>query len=144
MPDPRSQFIVEVYASNEGAGAVLSQRSASDHHVHPCAFLSCKLSLVERNYDVGNCKLLAMKVAFEEWCNWHVWTDHEDLQYLKSAKRLNSRQARWALFFSQFRFSLSYRPGSQNTKPDALSRLYEPEPAANKPGAFFWQIEKDV
>ncbi|KAI3375584.1 hypothetical protein L3Q82_003899 [Scortum barcoo] len=85
-----------------------------------------------------------MKVAFEEWRHWHVWTDHEDLQYLKSAKRLNFRQARWALFFSQFRFSLSYRPGSQNTKPDALSRLYQPEPAAKKPGAFFWQIEKDV
>ncbi|KAI3357200.1 hypothetical protein L3Q82_015658 [Scortum barcoo] len=46
------------------------------------------------------------------------------------------------------------RPGSQNAKPDVLSRLYEPEPAAKEPepilpldhvvGAVSWQIEKDV
>ena len=30
-------------------------------------------------------------------------------------------------------YLLSYRPGSQNTKPDALSRLYDPEPAAKEP-----------
>ncbi|KAI3358253.1 hypothetical protein L3Q82_003251 [Scortum barcoo] len=162
MPDSKLQFIVEVDASNEGVGAVLSQRSPKDNRFHPCAFLSCKLSSAERKYDVGNRELLAIKVALEEWRHWLegaeqpflVWTDHKNLGYLKSAKRLNSRQARWALFFSQFRFTLSYRPGSQNAKPDALSRLYDPEPAAKEPepilppdrvvGAVSWQIEKDV
>lgn len=33
-------------------------------------------------------------------------------------------QARWAQFFSQFNFTLSYQPGSQNTCADALSRLH--------------------
>ena len=47
-----------------------------------------------------------------------------NLSYIQSAKRLNSRQARWALFFGRFKFSLSYRPGSRKTKPDALSRLH--------------------
>ncbi|KAI3354811.1 hypothetical protein L3Q82_004536 [Scortum barcoo] len=133
MPDPKLQFIVEVDASNEGVGAVLSQQSPKDNRIHPCAFLSRKLSSAEKNYDVGNRELLAIKVALEEWRHWLegaeqpflVWTDHKNLGYLKSAKRLNSRQARWALFFffSRFRFTLSYRPGSQNAKPDALSRL---------------------
>ncbi|KAI3361636.1 hypothetical protein L3Q82_002000 [Scortum barcoo] len=40
MLDPQLQFIVEVDASNEGVGAVLSQRSPKDHRIHPCAFLS--------------------------------------------------------------------------------------------------------
>ncbi|KAI3360769.1 hypothetical protein L3Q82_013013 [Scortum barcoo] len=67
MPDPQLQFIVEVDASNEGMGAVLSQRSPQDQRIHPCAFLSRKLSPAEQNYDVGNWELLAIKVALEEW-----------------------------------------------------------------------------
>jgi len=69
--------------SNDGVGAVLSQRS-EDGKMHPCAFLSWRLSSAERNYDVGNRELLAVKVALEEWRHWlegavHpfvVWTDH--------------------------------------------------------------------
>ncbi|KAK3536885.1 hypothetical protein QTP86_027006 [Hemibagrus guttatus] len=41
------------------------------------------------------------------------------------AKLLNPRQARWALFFTRFLFSVTYRPGSNNGKVDALSRLQE-------------------
>ncbi|KAI3360258.1 hypothetical protein L3Q82_014571, partial [Scortum barcoo] len=40
MPDPSLQFIVEVDASNEGVGPCYLS-------IHPCAFLSCKLSPVE-------------------------------------------------------------------------------------------------
>lgn len=50
-----------------------------------------------------------------------IWTDHRNLTYIK---RLNSRQARWTLFFNRFDFVLSYCPGSRNTKPDALSRQF--------------------
>ena len=71
-------------------------------------------------------------MALEEWRHWlegaeHpfvVWTDHKNLEYIQTARRLNSRQARWALFFGRFKFSLTYRPGCQNTKPDALSRVF--------------------
>jgi len=41
IPDPQRQFVVEVDASNDGVGAV-SQRSAKDSKLHPCAFLSRK------------------------------------------------------------------------------------------------------
>ncbi|KAK5885832.1 hypothetical protein CesoFtcFv8_016929 [Champsocephalus esox] len=105
--------------------------------MHPCAFFSRKLSPAERNYDIGNRELLAVKLALEEWRHWLegaeqpfvVWTDHKNLEYIRSAKRLNSRQARWALFFTRFDFSLSYRPGSKNIKPYALSRQFQPESA---------------
>ncbi|CAJ0929529.1 unnamed protein product [Ranitomeya imitator] len=98
----------------------------------PCAFFSRKFSPAERNYDVGNRELLAMKWAFEEWRHWlegakHrvvVLTDHKNLTYLESAKRLNPRQARWSLFFSRFDFVVSYLPGSKNVKADALSRSF--------------------
>ncbi|KAG1930727.1 retrotransposable element [Pimephales promelas] len=132
-PDPERQFIVEVDASNTGVGAILSQRQGNPAKMFPCAFFSRKLSPAERNYDVGNRELLAMKLALEEWRHWLegaiepfiVLTDHKNLEYLRSAKRLNPRQARWALFFTRFNFTVTYRPGSKNIKADALSRQTE-------------------
>ncbi len=131
LPDPDKPFIVEVDASDVGIGAVLSQRG-EDNELHPCAFLSHRLTPTERNYHVGDRELLAVKLALEEWRHWlegakhpvQVLTDHKNLEYIQQAKRLNPRQARWSLFFNRFQFILSYHPGSKNLKPDALSRVY--------------------
>ncbi|KAK3574226.1 hypothetical protein QTP86_004306 [Hemibagrus guttatus] len=133
--DPDKPFIVEVDASTTGVGAVLSQQQRNPSRLYPCAFFSRKLNPVERNYDIGNRELLAVKLALEEWRHWlegakHpflVLTDHKNLEYLQAAKRLNPRQARWALFFTRFDFTISYRPGSKNTKADTLSRMFAPE-----------------
>ncbi|KAK3529517.1 hypothetical protein QTP70_031959, partial [Hemibagrus guttatus] len=113
-PNPDLPFIVEADALTTGVGAVL------------------KLSPAEANYDIGNRELLAIKLALEEWRHWlegakHpfvVLTDHKNLEYLRAAKRLKPRQARWALFFTRFQFTISYHPGPKNVKADALLRLY--------------------
>lgn len=84
-PDPQRQFIVEVDASDVGVGAILSQRSFIDNKIHPCAFYAHRLSPAERNYDVGDHKLLAIRLALGEWRHWLegaavpfiVWTDHK-------------------------------------------------------------------
>ncbi|KAK3561514.1 hypothetical protein QTP86_006170 [Hemibagrus guttatus] len=132
-PDPNLPFVVEVDASDSGIGAVLSQRHGQPGKLFPCAYFSRKLTDAERNYDVGNKELLAMKAAIEEWRYWlegsthpfQVITDHKNLEYIKSAKRLNPRQARWSLFFTRFQFTVTYRPGSKNSKADALSRRHD-------------------
>ncbi len=98
--------------------------------LHPCAFFSRNLRPAEKNYDIGNRELLAIKLALEEWRHWLegaaqpflVLTDHKNLQYLRDAKRLNPRQARWALFFTHFQFKISYRPGPRNIKGLASMR----------------------
>ncbi|KAK3539465.1 hypothetical protein QTP70_008497 [Hemibagrus guttatus] len=46
-PDPDRPFVVEVDASSSGLGAVLSQRHGDPGKVHPCAFYSRKLTIVE-------------------------------------------------------------------------------------------------
>ena len=73
----------------------------------PCTFFSHHLSPSQRNYTIGDRKLLAVKLAFEEWCHllesssipFVVRTDHHNLEYLRSTKRLNPCQARWSLLF---------------------------------------------
>ncbi len=89
QPDPQRPFVVEVDASDVGVGAVLSQLGESDKLLHPCAFFSRRLTAPERNYDVGDRELLAVKLALEEWQHWlegaehpfTVWTDHKNLSY---------------------------------------------------------------
>ena len=63
IPEPERQFIVEVDASSEGVGAVLSLRSSVDQKIHPCAIFSRRLTPTERNYDVGNREPLAVKLG---------------------------------------------------------------------------------
>lgn len=107
QPDPFHQFIVEVEASDGEVSEVLSQSSEDDQKLHPCVFSPHKLSPTERNYDIGDRELLAVKLALQEWLHWLegtkepflVWTNHKNLEYICSAKRLNPRQARWSLFF---------------------------------------------
>ncbi len=145
-PDPSRQFVVEVDASEVGVGAVLSQRSPSDDKMHPCAFLSHRLSPAERNFDIGNRELLAVKLALEEWRHWlegsgvpfTVWTDHKNLEYIKTAKRLNSRQARWALFFSVVLILLSRTARVPKTSNPILYRVFLTVPnACLLPSAFY-------
>ncbi|KAG1941502.1 retrotransposable element [Pimephales promelas] len=140
-PNPELPFIVEVDASTTGVGAVLSQRQGKPPRLHPCAFFSKKLSPAEQNYNIGNWELLAIKLALEEWRHWlegakhrfDVITDHRNLKYLRDAKRLNTRQARWSLFFTCFNFKVTYRPGDKNINADSLSSLYQPDSNSSKP-----------
>ncbi|XP_077359632.1 uncharacterized protein LOC144005381 [Festucalex cinctus] len=142
-------------------GRLLAE-SPEDRKLHPCAFFSRQLSPAEANYDVGNRELLAIVLALQEWRHWlegakepfEVLTDHKNLAYLRAAKRLNSRQARWALLFTRFNFVVAYRQGSRNQKSDALSRIHDAATteAGTEPvlpercfvGALRWEVERRV
>ena len=85
-----------------------------------------------------------------------IWTYHKNLTYIRDTKRLGPRQARWALFFCWFDFTLTYRPGSKNMRADALSRLFSTGPPNNDPavdtilpparvvGVVTWGVESAV
>ena len=94
------------------------------------AFYSKFLSSMEWNYKIHDKKMLAIICALEEWRHFlegathsvEIWTDHKNLEYFITAKKLNCHQARWSLHLARFDFLLHYRPGRTMGKPDALSR----------------------
>lgn len=98
--------------------------TTEDQKLHPCAFFSWRLSPAERNYDIGNNKLLAVTLVLEDWRHWLggtkqlflVWTDQKNLEYVRKAKRLNSKCL--VVLFPH------HWPGSHNIKYDALSHQY--------------------
>ena len=128
--DDSKPFRVEADSSDFATGAVLSQESTIDGKWHPVAFMSKSLNAVERNYEIHDKEMLAIIRALEEWRHFlegarnkvEIWTDHKNLEYFMTAKKLNRRQARWSLYLSRFDFSLHHRPGKSMGKPDALSR----------------------
>lgn len=98
----------------------------------------------------------------EEWRHWleeveHpfiVSSDHKNLSYVCTTKRLNARQAPWLLFFNRFSFTFTYHPSSKNTKPDALSRLGKEADTLNTPANILnrqcvvttltWAVKKSI
>jgi len=97
---------------------------------HSVAFYSKFLFSVERNYEIHDKKILAIVHALEEWRHFlegvthpvEIWTDHKNLEYFITAKKLNCRQARWSLHLARFDFLLHHCPRHTMGKPDILSR----------------------
>lgn len=129
-PNPESPFVA---ASASGVRVYYPSNTQSTIDSTPAPF-SQRLTPAKANYYVGNRAILAIVLALLEWCHWlegakepfTIFTDRKNLSYIRSAKRMNSRQARWARPFTRFNFTVTYRPGSPNKKPDALFRLHDP------------------
>jgi len=85
---------------------------------------------MEWNYEIHDKEMLAIIRALEEWRYFlegathlvEIWTDHKNLEYFMTAKKLNRRQARWSLHLARFDFLLHHCPRRTMGKPDALSR----------------------
>src|SRR6266436_2494939 len=111
-------MMVEMDASNCTIAGILSV-TTKDGKIQPVAFYSCTLQSAERNYDMHNKELLAIFEAFKSWQHFlegsaaaiDTVTDHKNLEYFTSTKKLTIRQARWSEFLSQFNLRIRFRPG---------------------------------
>uniref|UniRef100_A0A803TR04 Gypsy retrotransposon integrase-like protein 1 n=1 Tax=Anolis carolinensis TaxID=28377 RepID=A0A803TR04_ANOCA len=123
-------FVVHCDASEAAYGAILLQAD-DEGALRPCAYLSRKFTETERNWRVWEKEAFAVKAALSHWrhflegteAQFEVWTDHKNLQALRTPQRLNAKQLRWAQFFNRFNFKLKFFPGTQNRMADALSRM---------------------
>ena len=127
--DAERKIILKTDASDQTLGSGLSQPDAK-RQLHPFAYRSRKISGPELNYDVYDKELLAIVDVFEEWRAYlegsrhsiMVYSDHKNLSYFTTTKKLNQQQVRWAELLASYNFQIHYRKGSKNGQADALSQ----------------------
>lgn len=131
-PDMSKPFFLSTDASERGFGAVLEQEG-EDQKRYPIAYASRQTNPAKQKYAPTELKVAALVFGvghFEVYLLGNkvtVYTDHQALvsafiSHLKSETR--GLLARWYLKLSRFlpQLELKYKPGSQNTAVDALSR----------------------
>ena len=129
-PDETKPYRLETDASGYAYGGVLSQKQDKDRRFHPLGFMSKSMTPAEKKYDIYDKEMLAIVKALNHWKHLlerteipiDILTDHKNLEYFKTTRILNGRQARWLDFLAHFNFLIRFRPGTQSGKPDALSR----------------------
>src|SRR5260370_3705972 len=71
-------------------------------------------------------------VIYQAYINWQHYlegsaniidmvTDHKNLEYFMTTKKLTQRQVRWSEYLSCFNAKICFQPGRLGTKPDALT-----------------------
>ena len=92
--------------------------------------MSKVLNEVKRNYEVNDKEMLAIMHALAEWRHYfqgarqffEIWTNYKNLEYSKTARKLNHQQARWSLELADYNFILKHHPGQLNKKADIFLR----------------------
>ena len=127
--DYTKDFLLEMDASKEGLGAVLSQKQ-EDGWFHPVAYGSRALSMHEKNYHSTKLEFLALKWAitehFKEYLLYQpflVKTNNNPLTYIMSTPNLDATGHHWVSALAKYDFWLEYQKGRDNAVADALSRV---------------------
>ena len=126
-PNFSEEFVLTTDASNDGAGAVLSQGEIGKDL--PVAFASRKFNKAERNYSTVERELAAIVWGIKYFRPYlygkpfKVVSDHKPLKWIMNVKDPGSRLMRWRLQLAEYDFEVIYKPGKQNANADALSRV---------------------
>ena len=125
FPDFDKPFLLEMDASKEGLGVVLSQKQ-SDGRYHPIVFGSHSLMPSEKNYHSSKLEFLALKWSvtehFKEYLMYTpfvVQTNKNPLTYVMTMPNLDTTG--WVGTLTSFHFELKYQKGADNEAADTLS-----------------------
>jgi len=126
-PDFSKEFVLTTDASNEGAGAVLSQGEIGKDL--PVAYASRSFNKAEKNYRNVEKELAAIVWGIKHFRTYlygrkfKVVSDHKPLTWIMSVKDPGSRLLRWRIQLEEYDYEIVYKPGKQNANANALSRI---------------------
>src|SRR5260370_21077690 len=129
---PDLPMTVETDASDQAITAILLV-TTPDTEICPVAFSSHSLQGAECNYDTHDKELLAIFQAYKNWCHYlegsakviDMVTNHKNLEYFMTTKKLTQRQVHWSEYLSCFNTRIRFQPGRLGVKPDALTRRWD-------------------
>ncbi len=94
-----------------------------------CVYYSKKNASAECNYKIYDKEMLIIIWCLKEWnaelrsvSSFQICTDHQNLKYFMTLKKLTEQQMRWSLILSQYNFFILYLLSKQNERTDALLR----------------------
>ncbi|GBN86053.1 Retrovirus-related Pol polyprotein from transposon 297 [Araneus ventricosus] len=117
-PRTDKEFILDTDASNEGIGAVLSQKIGNEECV--IAYFSKRLGKPERNYCVTRKELLAIVKCIEHFHHYlygrkfFLRTDHAYLRWLLNFREPEGQIARCIQRLQEYDFENQHRKGTFN------------------------------
>ena len=122
-------FLLEMDASKEGLGAILSQQQ-DDGRFHPVTFGSRSLMPAKRNYHSSKLEFLVLKWGVMEhfreylaYTPFKVKTDNNPLTYVLTTPNLDATGHCWVGALASFEFELEYQRGSENGVAATLSHI---------------------
>ena len=126
FPTEDRRFVLDTDASLFAVGGVLSQLQKEGEMV--IAYASISLRLSQRRYCTTRREMLAAVVmcthfrSYLQGAQFTLRTDHSSLRWLQRFRNGDGMLARWYLLLGQFSATFEYRPGSEHTNADGMSR----------------------
>ena len=128
--DFEKKIKMKTNASNFVVTNILSQRNDDDHW-RSITFWSRKLISAEQNYKTHDQELFVIVTTFKQWKHYlkssafsmKMWSDHNNLRNFIKQKKLNQKQARWALILIVYDFKIFYKSEKTNSADESSRRL---------------------
>ena len=121
VANPYKEYTICIDARKEGLGGVLYQEG------HMVCYESCKLKDHGWNYVVHDLELEAVVHALKMWHHcllgkkFLLLTNNTCIKHMFTHPKINSRQARWMAFLSEFDFEVKHIKGKENKVVDTLN-----------------------
>ena len=132
--DNTRETVLETNVSIWCIGGTLSQYI--DGILRHCVYYFKKNSPAECNYEIYNKKMLTINRCLEKWdvelrsVKFEIRTDHKNLEYFITVKKLTERQIKWSLILFKYDFVINYITGKNNERTDVFSNPKQNVPEA--------------